>query len=226
MSARAGFLFGAGAAALAALPAAVREEPAVLVWLALTGASAAVLGPLLAALRELRPLGLGPIAVLLGLGLASWPLALLLAALKSNTHHRPLGAVTFAFGAAIVVIAASALALRLLTWFQPRPTNRMRHWGRVALTLCATLGPLLLLLRLGGSPQTRVPLFDASLALGLSAVTMLVPWSERALRWAARVGPVAWMLIVAAGVFAARQSSELALEASPSLLAPFVWLLR
>jgi hypothetical protein len=226
VSARAGFLFAVGAALLAAIPATLRHEPALLVWLALSGSTAAVLGPLLASLRELRPVRRGLLAITLGIGLAAWPTAFLLSLLKSSTHHRPLGAVTFAFAAGFVLLAASAGALRLLTWLEGRAASGRERLAYTVLTLCALSGPLVLLLRLGGSPHTRTLLFDASLALGLAASSLIVPWPARVLRWAERAGPIVWVLTVAVGLLAARADHERAFDASPALLAVFAWLLR
>jgi hypothetical protein len=226
VSGRAGFLFAVGAALLAAIPAALRHAPALLVWLALSGSTAVVLGPLLASLRQLRPVRRGLLAIALGIGLAAWPTAFLLSLLKSTTHHRPLGAVTFAFAAGFVLLAASAGALRLLTWLQVRTGSGRERLGHAVLTVCALSGPLVLLLRLGGSPQTRTHLFDASLALGLAASFLIVPWPARVLRWAERTGPLVWVLTVAVGLLAAHADRERAFDASPALLAPFAWLLR
>jgi hypothetical protein len=226
VSARAGFLFGVLAAALAAIPATLRAESAPLVWMALTGAMAALLGPLLAALPRLRPMQTGLLAVLIGIGLASWPTALLLSVLKSGTHHRPLGAVTFAMAAGLLLLATSAAALRLLTWFRADRNERVAHTARIVLVVCAAAGPLVLLLRVGASPQARTSLFDASLALGLAALTLLVPWPARLLRGAERVGVLVWALAVGAGVLAASAAVEPANAASPVLLSPFAWLLR
>jgi hypothetical protein len=226
VSARAGFLFAVGAALLAAVPATLRHERALLVWLALSGSTAVVIGPLLASLRQLRPVRRGLLAIAFGIGLAAWPTAFLLSLLKSTTHHRPLGAVTFAFAAGFVLLATSALALRLLTWLRVRTASGREWLAHAGLTLCALLGPLVLLLRLGGSPHTRAQLFDVSLALGLAASSLIVPWPASVLRWAERTGPMVWVLTVAVGLLAARADHERAFDASPALLAPFAWLFR
>jgi hypothetical protein len=226
VSASAGFLFGVLAAALAAIPAALRTESALVVWAALVGSTAALLGPLLAGLRLLRPMRVGLLAILLGIGLAAWPTALLLSLLKSSTHHRPLGAVTFAFAAGVVLLATCAAALRLLTWFPPGGASRTTRPASVGLLVCALGGPLLLLLRLGASAQARAPLFDACLALGLAAALLLVPWPTRFARWAERGGPAVWGVVVLLGLLAARAAGDTAFQASPVLLGAFAWLLR
>ena len=226
MTARAGLLFGVVAALVAALPAALRSEAGLVVWAALAGAAAALLGPVLAALTKLRPIRTGLTAVAAGLGLAAWPTALLLSVLKSATHHRPLGAVTFAFAAAILALGVSAAALRWLTWFQRERPSGFDRGARVGLAVLALLGPLVLLVRLGASTQTRAPLFDASLALGLAALTALIPWPARILRWAERLGVPVWAGVVVIGLLSAHAASERAFAASPVLLAPIGWLLR
>jgi len=223
---RSGLLFGGFSALLAALPAALRSDQGLVVWAALAGATAVLLGPFLAALGQLRPLRTGLLAVALGLGLAAWPTALLLSVLKSNTHHRPLGAVTFAFAAAVLALGASVLALRCLTWFQRERPSGFGRVARAALAVLAVAGPLVLVLRLGASAQTRAPLFDASLALGLAALTQLIPWPAPILRWTERLGLPVWAVVVAVGLLSAHSASESAFAASPVLLSPVAWLLR
>ncbi len=211
---------------MAALLAALRAGEGLVVWAALAGAAAVLLGPVLAALPRLRPLPLGLAAAALGLGLAAWPTALLLSLLKSATHHRPLGAVTFAFAAAILALGAAAAALRWLTWFRRERPDGIARAARSVLIVLAVLGPLVLLLRLGASTQTRAPLFDASLALGLAALSQLIPWPSRILSWAERLGVPVWGAVVAIGLLSAHAASERAFLASPALLSPIAWLLR
>jgi hypothetical protein len=223
VSARAGFFLGALAALVAALPAAVRSGSSLLVWLSLAGAAASVLGPLLAARSALRADERGLTAFAIGIGLAVWPAALLLSVLKSNTHHRPLGAVTFAFAAAIVTAAACAGVLRLQSGESTSKIARPARFGLIALAL---LGPLLCIVRLAANAQTRSSLFDAGLALGAAALALLVPWPARIVKVGQRIGPLVWAVVVGIGFLSARASGEAALEASPALSAPFAWLLR
>jgi hypothetical protein len=224
VSAGAGLFLGVLSASVAALPAALRTDSSFLVWLSLAGATASVLGPLLAARSTLRPAEPGLLAFAIGIGLAAGPVALLLSMLKSNTHHRPLGAVTFAFAAAIVTAVTCIGTLRLQSGFQPE--SKFASPARFGLIVFALLGPLLLIVRLAGEAQARSSLFDAGLALGVAAVALLVPWPARLMTLAQRVGPLVWAAVVGIGFLSARASREAALEASPALLAPFTWLLR
>jgi hypothetical protein len=226
VSAKAGFWFGAAAALAAALPAALRADLSPSVWVALAGAVALVLGPLLAAVLRLRPVPRGLLAIGLGIGFAAWPTAVLLSVLKSSTHHRPLGAVTFAFAAGIVVVAASLAALRLLTWSGAAGDARRARLARRALIAGALIGPLALLVRLVQSAEARTSLFDTSLALGFGALALLVRWPARVSTWAERSGPVVWAAVVVVGFAAAVTTRDAASAASPALLSPFTWLLR
>ncbi len=120
-------IYGLAAGALAGVPAALRVLGGEADFWALLGALAlpmAVTGPVVLALRRARlPHVLAPgaqprpgllrsLAVTLALGIA--PLAWLGAWLEQSTHHRPLGAVTFACAALCVFLGAAIVARRLL----------------------------------------------------------------------------------------------------------------
>lgn len=214
------------AAVVAAIPALLRGGAAPAVWLTLAGSTALVLGPLLVGIVQARPLSLALYSVLCGAGLSAVPLALLAAKLKEATHHRPLGAVTFAIIAAIVVLAIVAVVLRLLTASSHRGTAT-RAQVRVGVGLMALLGPALLVGSTFSPPAARSSALDVALALGCAALIGLAPWPPALSRFASKAGLPVWVALVCAGViFAVADSGNAAAGASPALFAPVSWLLR
>lgn len=113
-----GLLFGLPGGGLLALPVALRVgggfHQAALVWFAALGLYGMLLGVVAAALRVSRPLPRRSPAFLLGLGIAFGPLTQLGTLLSKHTHHRPLGAATFAVVAGMMILVAWALATRAL----------------------------------------------------------------------------------------------------------------
>jgi len=223
VTARSRLLVAAVASAIAAVPAALRVESVAAAWVVLAGAQALVLGPLLAGLAIRRPLGAPVLAVLAGLGLSAPLLAGFAALLKSATHHRPLGAVTFALAAAFGVILTSGAVFRILT--APTTPARARAVQRGVLALAA-LGPaaaLILLLVRGGAR----PVVEGALALGIAALLLVPPWPEAIRRASERLGLPVWAGLVTVGVLVAVGLGGVAArDASPVLLAPLAWLVR
>jgi hypothetical protein len=220
-----GLGLGVGAAAIAAVPAAIRTSGAgvslVVAWLSLWGSAALMLAPAVGALRVARPLPPGALAVPAAL-LISAPLLIVLARiLKTTTHHRPLGAATFAMLAAAVVLGAIAVAARLIG--SARRAGRWQRIARASLTLLLALSALatfalaLPLVRAGSGS-----VIDALLALGLAAGAVwarVPPAFERAARFG---GPAVLIVAVGAG-FAARSSGvrEATRTNAPVLAGPF-----
>lgn len=109
------------ASLLGAVPGALRASSAgasfPVAWLALAGGSALMLLPFCIALR--MQLGRGAsgrrqlLVLIASLGLSAPVLSVLLRVLKTGTHHRPLGAATFAGLALIAVVGLLALVGRL-----------------------------------------------------------------------------------------------------------------
>lgn len=224
-----GLFTGALAAVFAAIPAALRVAHGGIAWasawLALAGSAALVLGPLSAALRVARPLPRWAVGIPIGVVLASAPLILFAKLLKSATHYRPLGAVTFAILGGGVVIGGVTVALRLLSAARSAESSLGRTLCRAAL-IVLTLGCLGLALRwaapaLGGRLGHGV--FDGTVALGLVAASVVVPVPRR-LRY---VGGLAWLGLVLAGTLTLRAAPALAARAharAPVLLGPCDWL--
>ena len=214
--------FAAVSAALCAGIAACRVEQSASAFCVLFGGAALIFGPVLAGLSAARPPSFGLRAVLLGLGLAALPLAKLAAMLKAVTHHRPLGAVTFAALALVLCGGAIVVAARLLTL--GGPSNGARAL-RVSLLLLAVLGPLLLLLRAAASPALRGGVVDVTLGLGSAVLLAIVPWPPAARRALDRFAPPLWFGAVLIGVASALVLGVGAAElASPALAAPITWL--
>jgi hypothetical protein len=134
----------------------------------------------------------------LGLGLALVPWSLLGYWITVATHHRPLGAVTFAAGAAItgsicVLVARWAFALRQT---QPRWGNGLIRVGRTLAFLAA--GAALWLAARGAlqSVEYRGAVLDVGLGLVLAMAVVMVPTAGRAghaSRWSLPICIVVWV---------------------------------
>lgn len=224
MKARPALAFAAVAAALSAGIAGCRVEQSAAAFCVLVGGAALIFGPVFAGLSALRPASLGLRAALLGLGLVALPLAKLSAMLKAATHHRPLGAVTFAALALALCGGAIVVAARALTLFGSSPWGRVT---RVGVVLLAALGPLLLLLRAAASPALRAGVVDVALGLGSGVLLSLVPWPPASQRVIELIALPLWFAAVLVGVVAALVLGGAAAElASPALAAPVTWFLR
>ena len=231
MTPRGAFLAGLLAAILAALPAALRFEPG-LVWQAFAvclAGCALVMAPLSAALASARRVSQLRSALTVGVLLAAVPLVPFAGILKTTTHHRPLGGVTFAVIAGLVVIGASLFSGRLITWAgAQRPA--LASMSRFAVVAVAALGTAALLLGLvqglKGGDAYRTGFYDALRVLGLATLAARVPLPDRLLRRVRGLGLAAWVLVVTVGVCLGRapaMQAELALRC-PVLHWPLVWL--
>jgi hypothetical protein len=190
---------GALAGALVSVPALLRLTAAgvdgVTSGLVLAGGSALLLGPLLVLLGSVRP-GVALAFPLAGLGLAAWPLARFGQVLEATTHHRPLGAATFAIGALAVVLGCQLVAWRV------RSLTRDGAWRAPALVFFAAAvassgAVLLTALRSDG---TAVHVLDAVLLIVGAALgwwALLRPRVTTATAVPARAGVVFWAVLVA-----------------------------
>ncbi len=231
MTRRAGFLTGLLAAALAAWPAALRFEPAVF-WQAFAvcmAGAALVMAPLSAALALATPTSKFRQALTVGVLLASLPLLPFASILKTATHHRPLGGVTFAVIAGLVVVSLSLVSARLITWAgAQRPT--LRTIARFCVVALAALGAAAMLLAmmhgLKGGDGFRNGFFDALRVLGLATLAARVPVPAGVLRRLRGFGLAAWIAVVTVGVclgHAPAMQTELA-DRCPVLHWPLLWL--
>jgi hypothetical protein len=188
-----GLLLGSLVALVAAAIAAPRVagdavSPLAAFALLYSGA-ALVAAPAVAALRAARPMPRLALAVPAGLLLAAPALLLFARVLKSTTHHRPLGAATFAVGAALVALGAIALATRWLS------QGRRSKIALLVLLALAALGTFALSLPLLG--QAPGAAFDGLILFGLGAAAGRLPIPERLVRAGKIAGPVAWVAAVA-----------------------------
>ena len=204
MTRRAGFLAGLIAAALAALPAALRFESG-LVWQAFavcTAGCALVMAPLSAALASMSGTSRFRSASSVGVLLAAIPLLPFASILKTSTHHRPLGGVTFAVLAAVVILALSLVCGRLVTWAgEQRPSGAAARLGLVVLAALGTAALLLGLMQAlkgGGAYQTGF--FDALRVLGLATLAARVPLPDALLKRLRGLGLAAWIAVVTVGL--------------------------
>jgi len=227
---RAGFLSGLMAAALAALPAALRFESS-LAWQAFAvcmAGCALVMAPLSAALASASTSKFRT-ALTLAVLLAALPLLPFATLLKTTTHHRPLGGVTFAVIAGLSIVGLALVCARFVTWAGVQPTRRAL-FSRVLLLVLAALGTAVLLFGLvqglkGGSAY-QTGFYDALRVLALATLAARVPLPETLLRRALGLGLAGWLAVVTVGVCLARAPAmqvELA-SRCPVLHWPLVWL--
>ena len=231
MTRRAGFLSGLLAASLAALPAALRFESG-LAWQAFavcTAGCALVMAPLSAALAGSTGPSKFRTALTVGVLLTALPLLPFATLLKSTTHHRPLGGVTFAVIAGLAIIGSSLICGRLVTWAGVQ-SARLGGLVRGLLVALAALGTAALLLGLvqglkgGGAYQTGF--YDALRVLGLATLAARVRLPETLLRRVRGLGLAAWVAVVTVGVCLGRapaMQAELATRC-PVLHWPLLWL--
>jgi len=228
---RAAFLSGLIAAALAALPAALRFESG-LVWQAFAvclAGCALVMAPLSAALASAESRNKSRTALTVAVLIAALPLLPFATLLKTTTHHRPLGGVTLAVVAGLLIAGALLICGRLVTWAGVQPTGRALP-ARVLLAVLAVLGTAAILLGLvqaltGGSTY-RTGIYDALRVLGLATLAARVRIPETVLQRVRGLGLAAWVAVVTVGVCLARAPAmqvELA-SRCPVLHWPLVWL--
>ena len=231
-----GLLLGVVCAVLVALPGAARTARAsegstlLLCWLALGGGLGLLLAPAVGAARAARPLPRPAVGLPLGALFASGPLMLLATLIKAKTHHRPLGAATFAMLAAVLLVAAIIVAARLLSATEGK--RPFLAWGSIVI-LAVVSGAMMARLvqpalgAVGAESGLRAALFDGVLlvVLGAAAVGLKVPDGLRnAARYAA---PALWIGLALASAVVLRRSPDLvqaASEKAPVLLGLGAWL--
>ncbi len=231
MTRRAAFLVGLVAAALAAWPAAARFEPN-LFWQAFavcTAGCALIMAPLSAALAGSASTSPFRQALTVGVLLAALPLIPFATILKTTTHHRPLGGVTFAVIAGLAVTGLSLFGARLITWAGAQGP-KVRACARFGIVALAALGAAAMLLGLmqglKGGGAFRTGFFDALRVLGLATLAARVPVPAALLRRLRGFGLAAWIAVVTVGVCLGRapaMQTELAARC-PVLHWPLLWL--
>lgn len=226
MNFRQGFLAGTLGAALAAGVAASRASAGFAAFLVLLGGAALVFGATLAGLAAARPVSFAARAALVGLGLSALPLAMLASVLKATTHHRPLGAVTFAVLALVLCLGSIAVSARVLALTDSARSSAVRS-ARVVLMVAALAGPVVLLGRAAASANLREGVFDVALGLGTGAVLALLRWPPALARVVQLSAVPVWLGTVVIGILVGLSFGGGASEqASPALAAPISWILR
>jgi hypothetical protein len=152
-----------------------RAGVGVLGFIALAGSGLATLTLLVVALREWPRSEGAPLsaqALVLGLGFSLLPWSALAYWLAVATHHRPLGAVTFAVGATAGAVLAVLVARRTFA-------ERSRSRALVALASCAALGALGLAIvavrGVGADSALRSAVPDFGLGIVLALLAAFVP---------------------------------------------------
>ena len=229
MTRRAGFLSGLIAAVLAALPAAFRFESglAVQAFIVCMAGCALVMAPLSAALASATSANKLRTALTVGVLLATLPLLPFATLLKTTTHHRPLGGVTFAVIGGLLIVGLSLVCARFVTWARVQGSGA---FARVALVAFAALGTAALLLGLvqglkGGSAY-QTGFYDGLRVLGLTTLAARVRLPDTLLRRVRGLGLATWVAVVTVGVCLGRAPAMQAELASrcPVLHWPLVWL--
>ena len=189
------------------------------VWLALAAASASLLGPLLAGISYAKPMTGALYSALTALGLSALPLALFAAKLEEATHHRPLGAVTFACVALLLVLLSAGFALRVVSW-----THTQARGFTTALAFAALSGPALLVGALFSVKDARASVLDVGLTLITAFLLGRAPWPHTLIHWGSRLAIPLWLLLVSSGLLVGLSDvGTAARTASPALFAPFSW---
>jgi hypothetical protein len=195
----------------------------VLAFLALFGGTALVLGPALVCASALGGEAQRGRAVSFGLAFATAPLAVLADGLKQNTHHRPLGAATFAVLALALVAGALFLAWRLLAYVRSGATNGRRavFWLMVG----GALGSVgFVLVRALGAPGLVPHVLDGLRALATATLCHLLLRFPQVTALARRIGGPMWVAVVVSGLAVSRGGVGSAVEsAAPVLGGPLAW---
>jgi hypothetical protein len=186
--------------ALGVVPAAIRCSPAIGVlaaWLTLCGAVALVAGPTAALLRSLRPgpasLWALPLAVLLGLP----ALTVFGQVLHRTTHHRPLGAATFAVVGAALLLGLLVVTTRLLAAAGQGKGGARLARAVLVVAVALALGVEITLIR-SALRQADGGLAPAVLDAGLIVVATGLASALPVPRLPSWLGPALWVAAVSA----------------------------
>jgi hypothetical protein len=220
-----------GAGTLAALVSAVPAAPRVaaegahvaLAFLSLAGGTALVLGPALVAAGAVRTDTSGFRAVFLGLALAALPLSLFGEVLEQSTHHRPLGAATFAVLGLALVLGFVGAVFRLFKVVERR-SLAVRRASFALLVGLGLAGVTVVLVRALGAPGLVPHVLDGLRALATATLCHLLLRFPRVASIARRVGVPLCVFVVVAGVVASRGTTGAAIRATaPVLGGPGAW---
>ncbi|HEX6241035.1 MAG TPA: hypothetical protein VFZ61_09080 [Polyangiales bacterium] len=183
---------------VALLPALRHPEQFLVLWLACAGSGALVLGPAWFGARILLPEWRSLAVLACGLGVALGPVTFLGRLIKTATHHRPLGAMTYAVVACVSVLCAWVLVGRLFQLAQTSPSITWRRGARLALAVLllasfgiaalgvADLGSALAPVLIDGAALLALSMLGLKLGLDLKlgSIPPLLAW----LAWGLAVG--------------------------------------
>lgn len=166
-------------------------------YAALAGSAALLMAPLAASLRLVKPDRRAFLGALLGLAMAAAPLSVLGALLKTKTHHRQLGGVTFALVGATLTLICVVLAMRM---------TDARRWRSLLTTCVATAATLSVGLTMwwlfaGSPPALRHAAVDAGVGLALLVASAIAPEMPAKM---SRYGVPVWVGLSAIGVLLLR----------------------
>ena len=218
---------GTLAAVVAAFPAVPRVTAqganTVLAILLLVGGTTLVLGPALVLASAAAGRARGLRAALYGFALAAAPLAALGAGLKQGTHHRPLGAATFAVLALATLLFFVIVAWRVLRFAEAG--NSLVRRGVFFVTTFAALASVgFVVVRALGAPSLVPHVLDGLRALATGTLGYLLLRLPRVTRVLGRAGGPLWVFVVVAGVVVARGDTlAVARAAAPVLGGPLAW---
>ncbi|HVR20225.1 MAG TPA: hypothetical protein VMS65_11030, partial [Polyangiaceae bacterium] len=198
---------GTLAAVVAAFPAVPRVTAqganAVLVTLLLVGGTTLVLGPALVFASAAGGRARGLRSALYGLALAAAPLAVLGAVLKQGTHHRPLGAATFAVLALVTILFFVLVAWRVLR-FTEAEDSLVRRGAFIATTCAALASAGFVVVCALGAPSLVPHVLDGLRVLSTGTLAYLLLRLPRVTLSLGRVGGPLWAFVVVAGLVVAR----------------------
>jgi hypothetical protein len=222
---RAALGIGAIFGALVAVPALARLTGSGIglgaAFLALAGGGALLLGPVLALLGRAQAGGSRLSFVIAGVALAALPVARFGSVLHATTHHRPLGAATFAIGSLAVVLGCLLVAYRVAA-LDRQGVRRIAAFGLFGAAAMSSGAVLFTALRAEG---LRSHVVDAVLLVGGAGLGWVVLGRPALVRSLARVGLVLWTLLVLGHLFAVtRPGFDQVRDRAPVLSGPVGWL--
>ncbi len=217
-----GMLLGGACALVLSVPSVVRAADQGLAALCVSAGALGLAAPLAGALRVLRRRE-SVRSLLWAASFALGPSCLLAYALKTVTHHRPLGAATFAVATGLLLLGSWALLARLgqLEKGERRTTRRIAKLAKLALSAGSMLVALRAVFDLVSSAAGRWGLVELAVLIGAGSVGATL----RAPMWAARLGLGVWVgAMLIGGVLSVTLDPQW--SSSPVLLLPFAWALR
>ena len=211
-------------AAFPALPRVTAQGANVgVVALLLVGGTTLVLGPALVFARAAGRQARGLRAALFGFALAAAPLAMLGAGLKQGTHHRPLGAATFAVLALVTILFFVIIAWRVLR-FTASGNSLVRRGVFFVATFAALASMGVVVVRALGAPSLVPHVLDGLRVLATGTLAYLLLRFPRVTVALGRVGGPLWAFVVVAGLVVARgEALAVARSAAPVLGGPLAW---